>query len=319
MKNEVALKNELNFSVDFKQSEITVANKEEFEKAIKAYANKYENLIIDPNTVADAKNVRVEINKVKKGLDEKRREIKKSFNLPLSQFETWVKEQQKEIEKVLVPIDQGIKELEEIEQQKRRQVIEQLVKEMCETHKVDFEEIEIHNSWWEPSGSFTKSNKPTKKTLEAISFSLNQIAERKRQLENDIVIVSNYAQAVGLEPESWTVQVKNGVTPTQLIQMMDESIREKNAKQEYEEAMSKLEKEELKVSESGTSFNPETGEVVSENLFEDEFPFDPDDPFPDIPAKENTILVRLSGPEHLLIQARQYILGLGIKIEDVGD
>lgn len=319
MENAVVLKDNLDFSVDFKQSEITVANKEQFEQAIKGYASKYENLIIDENNVADAKNVRVEINKVKKGLDEKRREIKKNFNEPLKQFESWVKDQSGEIEKVLRPIDQGIKELEEIEKQKRKSSIEILVKEMCETHKVEFEDVEIQASWWEPSGAFTKTNKPTKKTLEAISFTLNQIAEKQKQLESDIIIVSNYAQAIGLEPESWAVQVKNGSTPAQLMKMMDEAIRDKQAKKEYEEAMSRLEKESVEIADTGVSYDPETGEVVSENLFEDELPFDAGDPFPDIPTKEKSVLVRLTGPEHLLIQARQYILSLGIQLEDVGD
>lgn len=319
MKNEVALKNELNFSVDFKQSEITVANKEQFEQAIKAYASKYENLIIDENNVADAKNVRVEINKVKKGLDEKRREIKKNFNEPLKQFESWVKDQSGEIEKVLRPIDQGIKELEEIEKQKRKNSIEILVKEMCETHKVEFEDVEIQASWWEPSGAFTKTNKPTKKTLEAISFTLNQIAEKQKQLDSDIIIVSNYAQAIGLEPESWAVQVKNGSTPAQLMKMMDEAIRDKQAKKEYKEAMSRLEKESAEITDTGVSYDPEAGEVVSENPFEDELRFDTDDPFPDIPTKEKSVLVKLTGPDHLLIQARQYILSLGIQLEDIGD
>lgn len=319
MKNGLTVIDELDFSVDFKQSEITVANKEQFEEAIKAYASKYENLIIDENNVADAKNVRVEINKVKKGLDERRKEIKKNFNEPLKQFESWVKDQSGEIDKVLRPIDQGIKELEEIEKQKRRKSIEVLVKEMCETHKVEFEAVEIEPTWWEPSGAFTKTNKPTKKTIEAISFALNKIAEIQKQLESDILIVSNYAKAVGLEPESWAVQVKNGSTPAQLMKMMDEAIREKKAKQEYEEAMSKLEKESAEIADTGVSFDPETGEVVSENLFEDELPFDADDPFPDISTKEKSVLVRLTGPDHLLIQARQYILSLGIQLEDVGD
>jgi uncharacterized membrane-anchored protein YhcB (DUF1043 family) len=319
MENAVVLKDNLDFSVDFKQSEITVANKEQFEQAIKAYASKYENLIIDENNVADAKNVRVEINKVKKGLDEKRREIKKNFNEPLKQFESWVKDQSGEIEKVLRPIDQGIKELEEIEKQKRKNSIEILVKEMCETHKVEFEDVEIQASWWEPSGAFTKTNKPTKKTIEAISFALNQIAEKQKQLESDILIVSNYAQAIGLESESWSVQVKNGSTPAQLMKMMDEAIREKKAKQEYEEAMAKLEKESAEIADTGVFYDPETGEVVSENLFEDELPFDVDDPFPDIPTKEKSVLVRLTGPDYLLIQARQYILSLGIRLEDIGD
>lgn len=319
MENAVVLKDNLDFSVDFKQSEITVANKEQFEQAIKAYASKYENLIIDENNVADAKNVRIEINKVKKGLDEKRREIKKNFNEPLKQFESWVKDQSGEIEKVLRPIDQGIKELEEIEKQKRKNTIEILVKEMCETHKVEFKDVEIQASWWEPLGAFTKTNKPTKKTLEAISFTLNQIAEKQKQLDSDIIIVSNYAQAIGLEPESWAVQVKNGSTPAQLMKMMDEAIRDKKAKKEYEEAMFRLEKESAEITDTGVSYDPETGEVVSENPFEDELRFDTDDPFPDIPTKEKSVLVKLTGPDHLLIQARQYILSLGIQLEDIGD
>lgn len=317
MANEVAVQKELNFSVDFKKSEITVANQEEFENAIKAYADKYNNLIIDPNNITDAKNVRSEMNTVKKGLDNKRKEIKKEFNEPLTLFEKWVKNQINEIQKVIIPIDEGIKSLEEVERQNRKKIIEQLVHEMSETHNVSFEDVSVSDSWWEPAGSFTKTNKPTKKTIESISFTLNQIAGKQKQLESDIAVIANYAKAVGLEQESWTIQVKNGLTPAQLIKMMDEAIREKNANKEYEEAMANLEKEKTETTENGIEFDSETGEVLSNNLFENELLFEKDeDPFPVIKEKNQTMTIKMTGPNHLLLQVRQYILGLGIEIKD---
>jgi len=319
MSNEVSTTNELNFSVDFKQSEITVANKEQFESAIKAYASKYENLVISAENVSDAKIVRAEINKVKKGLDDKRKEIKNEFNEPLKQFETWIKEQKNEIEKVVNPIDRGIKELEELDKQNRKELVNDLVREMAETYEVDFDDVEIKSTWWENAGSFTKSNKPTKKIIEEIAFALNQILERQKQLESDIAVVTNYAKAVGLEPESWTIQVKNGLTAAQLMKMMDEAVQEKKAKKEYEEAIAKLKKESIESSESGVSFDSETGELVSEGFFEEEQISIDDDPFPDIQQVNKSIVIKLTAPDHLLVQARQYILGLGIILDDLND
>jgi hypothetical protein len=313
---------ELDISVDFKQSQITVKNKEVLEQAIDSYSKKYAGLVFDKDSIADAKKAKAEMNNVAKGLDTKRKEVKKEYNEPLKQFESWVKELKGKIDKTIEPIDAGIKEIEEVEKLERKTIIEDLVAEMAEAHNVEVEEVPLNPKWWELVGSFGKNNKPNKKTLEDIHFVMTQVNDKKKQLESDILVVGNYAKAVGLEPESWTVQVRNGQTPAQLMKLMDSAIKEKNAKAEYEAAMVKLAEEQKQEQEInyGRAFDPETGEVVEslDDLHTDELPFGDDaDPFPVAKEQDKTMSIRMTGANHLLIQARQYILGLGIKIDDL--
>lgn len=319
MTNEVAIK-ELDFSVDFKSSEITVANKDKFESAIKNYASKYDGLIIDPDNVDDAKKVRAEMNKVTKGLDDKRKEIKRNFNKPLDEFTEWVKSQQKEIEKVVSPIDKGIKEMDEREQAKRYELLIAEIEEMAPNYGVTFEELNINPSWAN-KGYFTKSGKLNKKGLDEVCGEMKAVKAEKDQLAANKVLISNYAKAVGLEPDSWVVLIEEGSTPQDLMKQIDQAIKNKNDRleaekkqQEYDDAIADLEKNQVEV--GNKIVDEETGEIVNTI----DLPFgDTEDPFPISKPLLKTVTVRLSAPNHLILQATQYLQGLGIKVEKVDE
>ncbi len=319
MTNEIAVK-ELDFSVDFKKSEITVSHKEQFESAVKAYAKKYKGLVIDPDNIEDAKKVRAEMNKVKKGLDDKRKEIKKEFSQPLTEFEKWIKEQNEQIQNVVSPIDEGIKEMDEREQAKRYESMMIEITEIAPNYGVEVEELTINPSWAN-KGYFTTKGKLNKKALNEIVGEMKAVKAEKDQLEANKIMIANYAKAVGQEPESWVVQVENGVTPQELMKQIDQAIKAKNerleqeAKQkEYEDAIAGLEPNQVEI--GNKVVNEETGEIVNTV----DLPFgDDEDPFPINKPAIKTMTVRLSAPNHLIQQATQYLKGLGIKVETLSE
>lgn len=315
MTNEIAVK-ELDFSVDFKKSEITVSHKEQFESAVRAYAKKYKGLVIDPDNIEDAKKVRAEMNKVKKGLDNKRKEIKKEFSQPLTEFEKWIKEQNEQIQNVVSPIDEGIKEMDAREQKKRYDLMMAEITEIAPNYGVEVDELTINPSWAN-KGYFTTKGKLNKKALNEIIGEMKAVKAEKDQLEANKLLIANYAEAVGQEPESWVVQVENGATPQDLMKQIDQAIKAKNvrleqeAKQkEYEDASAALETNKVEI--GSKIIDEETGEIVNTV----DLPFgDDEDPFPISKPIIKTITVRLSAPNHLIQQATQYLLGLGIKVE----
>lgn len=315
MTNEIAVK-ELDFSVDFKKSEITVSHKEQFESAVKAYAKKYKGLVIDPDNIEDAKKVRAKMNKVKKGLDDKRKEIKKEFSQPLTEFEKWIKEQNEQIQNVVSPIDEGIKEMDAREQKKRYDLMMAEITEIAPNYGVEVDELTINPSWAN-KGYFTTKGKLNKKALNEIIGEMKAVKAEKDQLEANKLLIANYAEAVGQEPESWVVQVENGATPQDLMKQIDQAIKAKNvrleqeAKQkEYEDASAALETNKVEI--GSKIIDEETGEIVNTV----DLPFgDDEDPFPISKPIIKTITVRLSAPNHLIQQATQYLLGLGIKVE----
>ncbi|MFR3686734.1 MAG: DUF1351 domain-containing protein [Enterococcus sp.] len=324
MTNEVAVKG-LDFSVDFKKSEIKVAHKAEFETAITSYAKKYEGLVIDPDNVEDARKVRAEMNKVKKGLDDKRKEIKKEFSQPLTEFENWIKEQNKQIQNVVSPIDEGIKEMDAREQKKRYDSMMIEITEIAPNYDVTIEELTI-NPAWANKGYFTTKGKLNKKALNEIIGEMKAVKAEKDQLEANKTLIANYAKAVGQEPESWVVQIENGATPQDLMKQIDQAIKAKNERleqeqkeKEYEDAIAEMETSQIEV--GNKVIDEETGEIVNTvdlPFGETETEEDPfADPFPVSRPAIKTVTYRLSAPNHLILQAKQYLQGLGIKIEEI--
>lgn len=317
MTNEVTVK-ALDFSVDFKKSEINVAHKEQFESAVKAYAKKYEEWAVSAETLQDAKDVRAEMNKANKLMDEKRKEIKKQINKPLTEFEDWIKAQKAEIQRVIDPIDKGIKELEDLEQEERRKRMMVEISEIAPNYGVEVEEITINPSWSNKT-YFTTKGKLNKKALNEIVGEMKAVKAEKDQLEANKTLIANYAKAVGQEPESWVVQIENGATPQELMKQIDQAIKAKNERleqeqkqKEYEDAISELDNKPISTGDK--VIDQETGEIVNTV----DLPFEADeDPFPISKPVIKTETYRLSGPNHLLIQAKQYLQGLGIKIEKI--
>lgn len=322
MTKEVAVK-DLDFSVAYKKSEINVANKEQFEMAIKAYADKYKGLVFNSDNVAEAKSVRAEMNKVKKGLADKRIEIKNDFNKPLDDFEKWVNKQSAVIDTVVSPIDKGIKEVEKAEQEARHEKLLTEIEEMALNYEVKADEITINPSWSNKS-SFTPKGKLTSKTLKEIAAEMTFVKSQKDQLEANKILISNYAAAVGLEPEAWALQVVNGATTKDLMKQIDQTIKAKNQrleaekkKKEYESAIASIHPKQIIVADKAV--DEETGEILgSVNI--DDLPFgDEEDPFPVKKPAIKIATYRLSAPAHLIMQATQYMKGLGIKVEEVTD
>lgn len=318
MTKEVVV-NGLDFSVDFKESEITVAHKAEFEAGVKAYAAKYKDWAVSQDTLQDAKNVRAEMNKSNKRMDEKRKEIKDKFNKPLTEFENWIKDQKAEIQKVIDPIDKGIKELEELEQEERRKKLMAEIEEIAPNYGVKVDEININPSW-SNKGNFTTKGKLNKKALNEICGEMKAVKAEKDQLEANKTLIANYAKAVGQEPESWVVQIENGATPQELMKQIDQAIKAKSERleqeqkqKEYEEAIAGMKTSQVEV--GNKVVDEETGEIV--NTVDLPFGEAEEDPFPVSRPRIKTVIYRLSAPNHLIIQATQYLQGLGIKIEKI--
>ena len=103
MTNE--LTTNLDFSVNYKKSEIKINNQEQLETAVQNYAKKYEGLIFTEDDLTEGKAVRAELNKVATAIDTKRKEVKKEFNEPYLAFEKDVKRIIGMIKTVSDPID----------------------------------------------------------------------------------------------------------------------------------------------------------------------------------------------------------------------
>ena len=109
-------------------------NFEELKKEITIRANEYVDLVYNDDQIKEAKKDRADMNKFKKALDDKRREVKKQLLDPYTEFEAQVKELIAIVDKAVNNIDGQIKGYEEqLRQQKEercRSLYEELIGDM---------------------------------------------------------------------------------------------------------------------------------------------------------------------------------------------
>lgn len=271
--NEVATI-ESNVEVIFTPSQITIQDKEKLEQAVKAYASKFEGLVATEENLADVKKVKADLNKINNGLTTRFRDIKKEYMNPLNEVDLWIKSMKSDIQTVVKPIDEAVKELDERQKQQRIDKIQSLIKEMAETHGITPEDSVEIKPEWANKGNFTTKGEVNLKITKEISEMLNRVKAEKDRLQGDIAIITNYSKTVGLDPESWVSLIELGQTAPDVMKQIDKAIADKKAREaqeeeqrikreEYEQAMQKL-REEQTTEIDGQSIDTETGEIVAE-------------------------------------------------------
>lgn len=133
------------------------SNLDAVEASIKDYIGDYENYIVSEETVADSKKLLADIRKQQKALDDERKQIKKDWNAPYTEFEKRAKEVIALYDKPIQLINGQLLKFEEDRKAKRKEEILSLYNEL----KGELEEYAplsaIYNSKWENASTALKS------------------------------------------------------------------------------------------------------------------------------------------------------------------
>ncbi|MDK1718691.1 DUF1351 domain-containing protein [Dellaglioa algida] len=264
MVNELVSAEDLQFSVDFETSKITIANEDKLLKIANLYASRYADIVVSPETEKDVKKIRAEMKKVVKATDDKRKEIKREYNKPLAEFEQKVKAINTVINNVIDPIDKGLKELEESEREKRRDEVQEEVNEIALSCGISAEIVEIQSSW------LNKSKSKLQRTKE-IAFAVEQIFKEKDQINKDSETIKQFAATLNIDPDGWIEQIEYGSLVPDVMNKMTESVKRKQEAEELEKENQRKREESEKAIEAlkvktvnDTKVNVETGEIIPE-------------------------------------------------------
>ena len=284
--NEVALQD---FSINFTPTKITINNENELKQELESIADKYSGLIVTENNLKSVKSTRAKLNALNKGLDDKRKEIKSSYNAPLNEFEDKVKGYQAIINKSLEPISDGIKTLENSQRKERKAHVQEVINEMAPEYDIDPTEIEIEKSW-------TNKTMTDIKLTRILSDGFNALKRKKDLFETNKKLVEEHCKYVGVEPTGWVSQLSDEYNATDVIKAIDQAVEDKKQKELAEQKQIESEKaiQESKQQKIGDSvIDTETGEVIQD----------------DIPT-EYAVSIQLIGSKVDIIQAIQKINGL---------
>lgn len=304
MTNE--LTTELQFSVDFKASEITIQNEVQLASIVDSAVEHYSTMIFTDENIPDAKKARADLKKVSDLLENQRKNIKKEYSEPLKKFEEKIKKYTGKINLVRSSIDENIKSYEETERNKRNEKLQEVIAEMSENYGVDINEFGISDSWLNKT-SFTAKGELTKKTIEEIATVMHSVAKEKERIKNDKLIVENYAKAVGLDSFSWVALIDKGSTAPELIKEIDSAVALKKeqeererAKREHDEAMAALKTETI----NNKTVDTATGEIITEKA-----------PKTSKKQQEKTVTLRLTAEHQKLVALNNFIINNGIQVE----
>lgn len=306
----VELSTDLQVGVSYTPSEITINNEEHLDKSVNQLVTLYGSYIFNDDNIPEAKDAKKTLNKIKKILEDQRKDVKRKYNETLVQFENRIKLYVEKIDQVKDDIDVGIKDFDEREKRKREEVLQATIAEMLSNYEVTVEEIEIDPSWTNKT-NFTKKGEVNSKTVKLIADKMGFAALEKRRIEGDKKTVKTFATMNGLEPYAWENLIIQGHSVNDVLDKMEEASEQKKrdeeekarkvaADREYQEAMEKLESEDQQTI-GEKIIDQETGEIVDE-------------------TNEDEILkftLEIIGPKSKLYELNQYMTDQGINFKKV--
>lgn len=153
---------------EYKLPDAILFNFEELKTAITAKTEQYASIVYTDDNIKAAKEDRADLNRLKKALNDERIRRQKEYMKPFEAFKQQIDEIISIIEKPVLAIDRQIKEYEQIKQDEKRMLIEDMFKNMFFPEFVDL------NQLWNP------------KWLNATT-SMNQIEAELLKQKDDII------------------------------------------------------------------------------------------------------------------------------------
>ena len=218
---------------------ISIEEREKVEQQVNEIAKKFKNYLPSADTLPADRATRAELRKVTKGLDDKRKEIKKDFNKPLSEFEAWVKKASKPLIDAIDAIDKGIKEIEENERQIRISVIDVAFKEKSKLAGLDYRLFDEKYDNYNKATNFNQHKQLKKGVLDYIETVIDCELQKQQGRKNDIASISEIALERSLTAEPYIRELDNGKGLNEILQDMLRDAKaqdEARAKREAEQA-----------------------------------------------------------------------------------
>ena len=218
---------------------ISIEEQTKVEQQINEIAKKFKNYLPTADTLPADRATRAELRKVTKSLDDKRKEIKRDFNKPLKEFETWVKKASKPLDDAIDAIDKGIKEIEENERLIRISAIESAFKSLAETAGLDPRIFVQNYENYNKAANFNQHKQLKKGILDEIAVAVDYELKKQQARKNDVASISELASEKSLATSPYIRDLDSGKGLNEIIADMlhDAKVRdEEKARREAEQA-----------------------------------------------------------------------------------
>lgn len=213
-------------------------NFEEIKEKLNSELEIYKNMIFTEDSKTEAKKTIASLRKLKKSVNDKKLEVKKSFMIPYTNFEAQVKELDNLIDEPINFINNQVEEFERRRVEEKKSLISEIYTEIMADHGEASGYLplqRIYDSKWENATT-------TKKAI------TETITERVDHVEKDLGIIRSMGSEFedkGIEKYKATLELSDAIEVMNQYQKQKEEI----LRRQEEEAKRKAEEEARKASE----------------------------------------------------------------------
>ena len=236
-------------------------NFEEIKEKLNSELEIYKNMIFTEDSKTEAKKTIASLRKLKKSVNDKKLEVKKSFMIPYTNFEAQVKELDKLIDEPINFINNQVEEFERKRVEEKKALISEIYTEIMTEHEEAGGYLplqRIYDSKWENATT-------TKKAI------TENITERVDHVEKDLAIIRSMESEFedkGIEKYKATLELSDAIEVMNQYQKQKEEI----LRRQEEEAKIKAEEEARKASEVDSVINTPMQEApVTQTAPEEKF------------------------------------------------
>lgn len=229
-------------SVAFEPAKIEVLDREKFEKQINSIAEANSNRVVTAETLKDDKSTRAELRKLYKSLNDEKIRIKKEYNKPLTEFETWFKKAVAVLDKAIGQIDEGVKEVEFKQKEERKEIVRAELLELTKDLELDSRIFEVMVEDWAKASNFN-DYKPKKTLQDSMFYAVEQERLKQEESRKNKKNISNFAFMSGISDTPYIRMYDDGKEVSEILEIMNEDIAKEKSRKEAEEAQRKVEEQ----------------------------------------------------------------------------
>lgn len=221
-------------SVAFEPAKIEVLDREKFKKQINSIAEANSNRVVTAETLKDDKSTRAELRKLYKSLNDEKIRIKKEYNKPLTEFETWFKKAVAVLDKAIGQIDEGVKEVEFKQKEERKEIVRAELLELTKDLELDSRIFEVMVEDWAKASNFN-DYKPKKSLQDSMAYVVEQERLKQEETRKNKENISNFALMSDISDTPYLRMYEDGKDVSDILNVMNEDIaKEKSRKADIE-------------------------------------------------------------------------------------
>lgn len=263
-----------NIQINFEPAKVAFSDFGAFKAGIEQVIAKYGTFDLEINTIEEVKQARIDLNKLSKSLEDRRKEIKGKINDPYAEFEKAYKAPYNKLKGLIDNLKQQIDGYEENQKALRKDAVRNWFKQKAIEGNLNPEIFEQYLDGYTNAGQFKKDSfqllKKTETELEAIVLAELQ---KQNQKDQDISIISSQCATHNIGPATYIRAYESGQTLAEVLDSITKDVesaelfKEQQEARERAEAERKAEIERIAKEQAEASikaYDAETGEVIED-------------------------------------------------------